>query len=358
MIEKLKEIISYFESLENKMADTGLVNDQKLYTEMAKEHRRLSPIVEKSNEYLKISEQIKDDLKILDGDDKDLKDIAKSEIEDSEKSLTKLENELKILLLPHDPTDDKNTIIEIRAGTGGDEAALFAADLYRMYTHFAESNHWKYEVMDSNAIGIGGFKEIIFSVKGEGVYGLMKYESGVHRVQRVPKTETSGRVHTSAATVAILPEAEEADIEVVDADLKIDTYRASGAGGQHVNKTESAIRITHIPTGLVVTCQDETSQHKNKAAALKVLRSRLLAAEQDKIAKERAAARKNMVSTGDRSAKIRTYNFPQGRITDHRINFTAYNLEGVMNGQIDSIIENLKLADQQAQLASFIDDHE
>ena len=358
MIEKLKEIISYFESLENKMADTGLVNDQKLYTEMAKEHRRLSPIVEKSNEYLKISEQIKDDLKILDGDDKDLKVIAKSEIEDSEKSLTKLENELKILLLPHDPTDDKNTIIEIRAGTGGDEAALFAADLYRMYTHFAESNHWKYQVMDSNAIGIGGFKEIIFSVKGEGVYGLMKYESGVHRVQRVPKTETSGRVHTSAATVAILPEAEEADIEVVDADLKIDTYRASGAGGQHVNKTESAIRITHIPTGLVVTCQDETSQHKNKAAALKVLRSRLLAAEQDKIAKERAAARKNMVSTGDRSAKIRTYNFPQGRITDHRINFTAYNLEGVMNGQIDSIIENLKLADQQAQLASFIDDHE
>ena len=358
MIEKLKEIISHFESLENKMADTGLVNDQKLYTEMAKEHRRLSPIVEKSNEYLKISEQIKDDLKILDGDDKDLKVIAKSEIEDSEKSLTKLENELKILLLPHDPTDDKNTIIEIRAGTGGDEAALFAADLYRMYTHFAESNHWKYEVMDSNAIGIGGFKEIIFSVKGEGVYGLMKYESGVHRVQRVPRTETSGRVHTSAATVAILPEAEEADIEVVDADLKIDTYRASGAGGQHVNKTESAIRITHIPTGLVVTCQDETSQHKNKAAALKVLRSRLLAAEQDKIAKERAAARKNMVSTGDRSAKIRTYNFPQGRITDHRINFTAYNLEGVMNGQIDSIIENLKLADQQAQLASFVDDHE
>ena len=224
-----------------------------------------------------------------------------------------------------------------------------------MYTHFAENNDWKYDVMDSNSIGIGGFKEIIFSVKGEGVYGLMKFESGVHRVQRVTKTETSGRVHTSAATVAVLPEAEEADIEVFDADLKIDTYRASGAGGQHVNKTESAIRITHIPTGLVVTCQDETSQHKNKAAALKVLRSRLLAAEKDKIAKERAEARKNMVSTGDRSAKIRTYNFPQGRITDHRINFTAYNLEGVMNGQISSIIENLKLADQQAQLASFVE---
>ena len=355
MIDKLKEIITHFQSLENKMADTSLINDQKLYTEMAKEHRRLSPIVEKSNQYLIIADQIEDDLVILDSNDKDLKDIAKSEIEDLEQSLAKLEDELKILLLPHDPTDDKNTIIEIRAGTGGDEAALFAADLFRMYTHFAENNDWKYEVMDSNSIGIGGFKEIIFSVKGEGVYGLMKFESGVHRVQRVPKTETSGRVHTSAATVAVLPEAEEADIEVFDADLKIDTYRASGAGGQHVNKTESAIRITHIPTGLVVTCQDETSQHKNKAAALKVLRSRLLAAEKDKIAKERAEARKNMVSTGDRSAKIRTYNFPQGRITDHRINFTAYNLEGVMNGQISSIIENLKLADQQAQLASFVE---
>ena len=355
MIDKLKEIITHFQSLENKMADTSLINDQKLYTEMAKEHRRLSPIVEKSNQYLIIADQIEDDLVILDSNDKDLKDIAKSEIEDLEQSLTKLEDELKILLLPHDPTDDKNTIIEIRAGTGGDEAALFAADLFRMYTHFAENNDWKYEVMDSNSIGIGGFKEIIFSVKGEGVYGLMKFESGVHRVQRVPKTETSGRVHTSAATVAVLPEAEEADIEIFDSDLKIDTYRASGAGGQHVNKTESAIRITHIPTGLVVTCQDETSQHKNKAAALKVLRSRLLAAEKDKIAKERAEARKNMVSTGDRSAKIRTYNFPQGRITDHRINFTAYNLEGVMNGQISSIIENLKLADQQAQLASFVE---
>ena len=229
---------------------------------------------------------------------------------------------------------------------------FFAADLYRMYSRFAERNSWEYEVIESNAIGIGGFKEIIFSVKGESVYGMMKFESGVHRVQRVPKTETSGRVHTSAATVAVLPEAEEADIEVMDTDLKIDTYRASGAGGQHVNKTESAIRITHIPTGIVVTCQDETSQHKNKASALKVLRSRLLASEQEKLAKERAAARRDMVSTGDRSAKIRTYNFPQGRITDHRINFTAYNLEGVMDGDIINIIENLKLADQQAQLAA------
>lgn len=355
MIDKLKGIIAHFESLELKMADPNLVNDQKLYTESAREHRRLSPVVEKSNQFIKITNQIDDDINILNSDDKELKEIAKAEIDDLQISLEKLEKELKVLLLPHDPTDDKNTIIEIRAGTGGDEAALFAADLYRMYTRFAERNSWKYSVMESNAIGIGGFKEIIFSVEGDGVYGFMKFESGVHRVQRVPKTETSGRVHTSAATVAILPEAEEADIEILNSDLKIDTYRASGAGGQHVNKTESAIRITHIPTGVVVTCQDETSQHKNKAAALKVLRSRLLAAQQEKIARERAKARKNMVSTGDRSAKIRTYNFPQGRITDHRINFTAYNLEGVMDGQINSIIENLKLADQQDQLASFVE---
>ena len=334
------------------MLDPDLMNDQTRYTEVAKEHRRLAPIVEKSKVYIATQEQIDDDNEILAGEDEELKDIAQAEIEELQADLGKQEEELKVLLIPHDPTDDKNTILEIRAGTGGDEAALFAADLFRMYSRFAERNGLKYEVLESNAIGIGGFKEIIFSVKGESVYGLLKFESGVHRVQRVPKTETSGRVHTSAATVAVLPEAEEADVEVVDADLKIDTYRASGAGGQHVNKTESAIRITHIPTGLVVTCQDETSQHKNKAAALKVLRSRLLAAEQEKLAKERAAARRDMVSTGDRSAKIRTYNFPQGRITDHRINFTAYNLEGVMDGDIADIIENLKLADQQAQLAS------
>ena len=355
MIDKLKEIIAHFKSLEKKMADPSLINDQKLYTEMAREHRRLSPIVEKSNQFISVSNQLNDDIEILKSDDNDLKEIAKTEIEELNKELEKLEKELKILLLPHDPTDDKNTIIEIRAGTGGDEAALFASDLYRMYTRFAERNSWKCSVMESNTIGIGGFKEIIFSVEGDGVYGLMKFESGVHRVQRVPKTETSGRVHTSAATVAVLPEAEEADIEVLDSDLKIDTYRASGAGGQHVNKTESAIRITHIPTGVVVTCQDETSQHKNKAAALKVLRSRLLAAQKEKIAKERATARKNMVSTGDRSAKIRTYNFPQGRITDHRINFTEYNLEAIMDGQISSVIENLKLAEQQDQLASFVE---
>ncbi|SVC98629.1 uncharacterized protein METZ01_LOCUS351483, partial [marine metagenome] len=315
-----------------------ILNDKNRYTEITKEYHHLNPIVEKSKNYVSIWEQINEDKEILAGDDEELKDIARADVEELEILIESLEKELKVLLLPHDPTDDKDTIIEIRAGTGGDEAALFAADLYRMYSRFAERNSWEYEVIESNAIGIGGFKEIIFSVKGESVYGLMKFESGVHRVQRVPKTETSGRVHTSAATVAVLPEAEEADIEVMDADLKIDTYRASGAGGQHVNKTESAIRITHIPTGIVVTCQDETSQHKNKASALKVLRSRLLASEQEKLAKERAAARRDMVSTGDRSAKIRTYNFPQGRITDHRINFTAYNLEGVMDGDINNII--------------------
>jgi peptide chain release factor 1 len=332
--------------------DPELLNNQSRYIEVAKEHRRFGPIIEKSKEYISVQEQIDDDNEILAGNDPELKGIAQAEIVELEETLSELEKGLKVLLLPHDPTDNKNTIIEVRAGTGGDEAALFAADIYRMYSRFAERNGWKYEVMESNAIGIGGFKEVIFSVSGEGVYGMMKFESGVHRVQRVPKTETSGRVHTSAATVAVLPEAEEADIEVVGADLKIDTYRASGAGGQHVNKTESAIRITHLPTGLVVTCQDETSQHKNKAAALKVLRSRLLAEEQDKLARERAVVRRDMVSTGDRSAKIRTYNFPQGRITDHRINFTAYNLDGVMDGDIGDIIENLKLADQQAQLAS------
>jgi len=352
MIDKLKDIIIHFESLETQMVDPELLNNQSRYIEVAKEHRRFGPIIEKSKEYISVQEQIDDDNEILAGDDLELKSIAQAEITELEEALSELEKGLKVLLLPHDPTDNKNTIIEVRAGTGGDEAALFAADIYRMYSRFAERNGWKYEVMESNAIGIGGFKEVIFSVSGEGVYGMMKFESGVHRVQRVPKTETSGRVHTSAATVAVLPEAEEADIEVVSADLKIDTYRASGAGGQHVNKTESAIRITHLPTGLVVTCQDETSQHKNKAAALKVLRSRLLAEEQDKLARERAIVRRDMVSTGDRSAKIRTYNFPQGRITDHRINFTAYNLDGVMDGDIGDIIENLKLADQQAQLAS------
>ena len=351
MIDKLQNIILHFEELEQQMIDPALINNQNKYKEITREHRRLAPVIDKSKNYISIAKQIEEGESILKGDDEELKIIVKDEIESLKDNIVKIEDELKFLLLPHDPNDDKNIILEIRAGTGGDEAALFAADLYRLYSRFAERNKWQYQVMESSPIGIGGFKELIVSINGEGAYGALKFESGVHRVQRVPKTETSGRVHTSAATVAVLPEAEEADVQIVDADLKIDTYRASGAGGQHVNKTESAIRITHLPSGLVVTCQDESSQHKNKAAALKVLRSRLLAAEQEQLAKERAAARKDMVSTGDRSAKIRTYNFPQGRITDHRINFTAYNLDGVMDGDINELIENLNLADQQLKLS-------
>ena len=351
MIDKLQDIIHHFEELEQQMIDPTLINNQNKYKEVTREHRRLAPVIAKSKNYISVSKQIEEGESILKGDDEDLKEIVKGEIEDLKDEVVKIEDELKILLLPHDPNDDKNIILEIRAGTGGDEAALFASDLYRLYSRFAERNKWQYQVMESSPIGIGGYKELIMSINGEGAYGALKFESGVHRVQRVPKTETSGRVHTSAATVAVLPEAEEADVQIVDAELKIDTYRASGAGGQHVNKTESAIRITHLPSGLVVTCQDETSQHKNKAAALKVLRSRLLAAQQEQLAKERAAVRKDMVSTGDRSAKIRTYNFPQGRITDHRINFTAYNLDGVMDGDIGELIENLILADQQLKLS-------
>ena len=351
MIDKLQNIILHYEELEQQMIDPALINNQNKYKEVTREHRRLAPVIDKAKNYISISKQIEEGESILKGNDEELKIIARDEIDSFKDSIVKIEDELKILLLPHDPNDDKNIILEIRAGTGGDEAALFAADLYRLYSRYAERNKWQYQVMESSTIGIGGFKELIMSVNGEGAYGALKFESGVHRVQRVPKTETSGRVHTSAATVAVLPEAEEADVQIVDADLKIDTYRASGAGGQHVNKTESAIRVTHLPSGLVVTCQDESSQHKNKAAALKVLRSRLLAAEQEQLAKERAAARKDMVSTGDRSAKIRTYNFPQGRITDHRINFTAYNLDGVMDGDISELIENLNLADQQLKLS-------
>ncbi len=281
-----------------------------------------------------------------------MKQIAQEELDELETKLITLEENLKVLLLPKDPNDNKNLILEIRAGTGGDEAALFAADLFRIYTRYAERKNWTLKVMDSSDTGIGGIKEAIVSIQGKGAFGMLKYESGVHRVQRVPKTETSGRVHTSAATLAVLPEAEDVDIEVNEADLKIDTYRASGAGGQHVNKTESAIRITHIPTGLVVTCQDESSQHKNRAAALKVLKSRLLAAEQEKVAQERAAERKSLVSTGDRSAKIRTYNFPQGRVTDHRINFTSYRLNEILDGDITELIEKLKIAEQQELMAA------
>ena len=352
MREKLDSIIKRYALLSEKMSDPKIYSDQSKLTPIAKEHSSLEQIVNVGKKYISINNQILDDKNIINGNDEDLKQIALEEINELEKALISIEEELKILLLPKDPNDDKNLILEIRAGTGGDEAALFAADLYRIYIRYAERNNWALKVLNSSDTGIGGIKEAIVSIQGKGAFGMLKYESGVHRVQRVPKTETSGRVHTSAATVAVLPEAADVDIDVKDSDLKIDTYRASGAGGQHVNKTESAIRITHIPSGLVVTCQDESSQHKNRAAALKVLKSRLLASEEDKLAKERSAERKILVSTGDRSAKIRTYNFPQGRVTDHRINFTTHRLNEILDGDILDLIENLKIADQQALMAA------
>ena len=352
MRKKLEAIIVKHAHLAEQMADPEIYGDQDKLTPIAIEHSAMEGIVNVGKLYISVLDQIADDKEILDGDDDDLKEIVQQELGDLVAQQENFEEEIKILLLPKDPMDNKNLILEIRAGTGGDEAALFAADLFRIYTRYAERNGWTFKIMNSSDTGIGGMKEAIVSMQGKGAFGMLKYESGVHRVQRVPKTETSGRVHTSAATVAVMPEAEDVDIEILDADLKIDTYRASGAGGQHVNKTESAIRITHIPTGLVVTCQDESSQHKNRAAALKVLKSRMLAAEQEKAAAERAAERRSLVSTGDRSAKIRTYNFSQGRVTDHRINFTTYRLNEILDGDITEIIEQLKIAEQQEHLAA------
>ena len=334
------------------MTKYEVLSNQKILSSIAKEHRSLEKVVKVAEQYISLLNQIDEDKEMLKQDDTELIELASEELPSLEIKKSILEDELKILLLPKNPNDDKNLILEIRAGTGGDEAALFASDLYRIYVRYAERNNWDYKIMDSSDTGIGGIKEVIISINGKGAFGMLKYESGVHRVQRVPKTENSGRVHTSAATVAVLPEAEDVDINVNDSDLKIDTYRASGAGGQHVNKTESAIRITHIPSGLIVTCQDESSQHKNRASALKVLKARLLDSEQKKAAEERAAERKSLVSTGDRSAKIRTYNFPQGRITDHRINFTSYKLHEVLDGDLNELIEKLKIAEQQELMSS------
>ena len=355
MRDKLESIIERYNSIQDQMAESEIISNPDKLKDLAKEYKQLEPVVLTGKKYIKILDQIIDCEAMINSDDDELKELAIEELTESKNRKLDLEKDLKIKLLPKDPLDNKNIILEIRAGTGGDEAALFAADLFRLYSHFSEKHSWDKELITSNEIGIGGFKEVIISLKGNGAYGMLKYESGVHRVQRVPETETGGRVHTSAATVAVLPEAEEVDVEINDVDLKIDTYRASGAGGQHVNKTESAIRITHIPSGLVVTCQDESSQHKNRAAALKVLRSRLLADQKAKAAADRAAERKSLVSTGDRSAKIRTYNFPQGRVTDHRINFTSYRLSEIMNGDIEEIIEKLKIAEQQEILSAETD---
>jgi len=344
MQARITELIKRYEQIAEELAHPEIIQNQKMYRELAKEHKDLAPIVEKGSEYLRILKNLSEDREILKGHDAELKELVRDEIEELETRANILSEELKLLLLPKDPNDNKNAIIEIRAGTGGDEAAIFAADLYRMYVKYAEQRGWKVEVLSSNASELGGFKEIIFLLSGENIYGRMKFESGVHRVQRVPITETQGRIHTSAATVAVLPEAEEVDIEINPADLRIDTYRSSGAGGQHVNKVETAIRITHLPTGLVVTCQDEKSQYKNKEKALKILRSRLMAMKEAELEAEIAAQRRSMVSTGDRSAKIRTYNFPQGRVTDHRINLTLYRLEEIMEGELDELIDALQLA--------------
>ena len=348
ILSKAKDIIVQYDNITQEMIHTDNVLNQAKITDLSKQRSAIEESYELSKQFVVLNKELSD-LEEL-SDEKEMEELVKSEKSILLKKITDLEQQLTKLLITNDPNDNKNAIIEIRAGTGGDEAALFAADLFRMYSKYAEKNGMSITVMDMNEIGVGGLKSIIFNIQGQKAYGLYKYEGGVHRVQRIPKTESGGRVHTSAATVAVLPEAEQAEIEINESDLKIDTYRASGAGGQHVNKTESAIRITHIPTGLVVTCQDESSQHKNKASALKVLRARLFALEQEKIDQDRDQMRKSLVSTGDRSAKIRTYNFPQGRITDHRINYTAHNLQDTLEGNLDHIIEKLKLEEDNSKL--------
>lgn len=350
MIEKLREIIQRQEDLAAAMSEPATAADPKKYAELAKEHSDLTEVVDRAKEYVTLWEHLIEDEEMAKGDDPELKELANDELPELRSQVQALEDELKILLLPRGPDDDKNTILEIRGGTGGEEAALFAADLYRMYTRFAERQNWATEILSLSESESGGIKEVILSIKGKGAYGELKYESGVHRVQRVPATEASGRIHTSAASVAVLPEANEVEVNIDPTDLKIDTYRASGAGGQHVNKTESAIRITHIPSGIVVTCQDEKSQHKNRTKAMKVLTARLYASQVDAQARQRADQRRIMVSTGDRSAKIRTYNYPQGRITDHRINLTLYKLAEITDGDLAELIESLRVQDRMERL--------
>ncbi|MEA1939846.1 MAG: peptide chain release factor 1 [Candidatus Caldatribacteriota bacterium] len=342
MFKKLEELEKEYEKLNGYLADPKIIADQSKFLEYAKKHAEISKEVLKYKEYKNVSKEIEENLKILsEENDFEFRKLIEEEIKKLEKNKEKLEKKLEKIMFPKDPSDKKNIIAEIRAGAGGDEAALFVGDLFRMYFHYAENNGWKTEIMSSSPTEIGGFKEIIFNIKGKEVYGKLKYESGVHRVQRVPTTESSGRIHTSTITVAILPEAEEIELEISSNDLKIDRFRSTGPGGQSVNTTDSAIRVTHIPTGLIVTCQDEKSQHKNKAKALRILRARLLnkkkKAEHDKIAQKR----KNQVGTGDRSERIRTYNFPQNRVTDHRINLTLHNLEGVLSGNLGTLISEL-----------------
>ncbi|MDT8400055.1 MAG: peptide chain release factor 1 [Bacteroidales bacterium] len=351
ILEKLQGVKERFEEVGRLITEPDTIADMKRYVKLNKEYKDLEPIVEAYNEYSNVISNIESARAILaDEKDPEMREMAKAELEELNAKLPEMEEEIKLLLLPADPEDDKNAIIEIRAGTGGDEASIFAGDLFRMYSKYCDERKWKIGVNTLTEGTVGGYKEIVFTVTGNGVYGVMKYESGVHRVQRVPQTETQGRVHTSAATVAVLPEADEFDVEVKQEDIRKDTYCSSGPGGQSVNTTYSAIRLTHIPTGIVVTCQDEKSQLKNLDRAIKELRTRLYNLEYQKYLDEISSRRKTMVSTGDRSAKIRTYNYPQGRITDHRINLTMYNLESVLNGNIQEIIDQLQMAENAERL--------
>lgn len=351
MFDKLELLVEKFEELENKIIDPEIMKDMNVWQKLAKEHSDMKPIVEKYREYSKHKKELEENKEMLkESLDDEMKELVKEEISNLEDSIEKEEQDLKILLLPKDPNDEKNVFMEVRAGTGGDEAGLFAEDLLRMYRMFADKQKWKTEIMSISEQGVGGIKEVVFLVKGKGAYSKLKYESGVHRVQRVPATESSGRIHTSAATVAVLPEVEDVDVVINQNDLRIDVYRASGNGGQCVNTTDSAVRITHIPTGVVVTCQDEKSQLKNKDKAMKILKSRLYEKYQEEQNKDIADARKSQIGSGDRSERIRTYNFPQGRVTDHRINMTIYQLDSFLNGDISKMIDALITSDQAKKM--------
>ena len=355
MVKKLEELSKRYDELNELIQDSALVKDAKRYKDVMREHSHLTQVMEAYGEYKEILQGIEDaQYLIKEEDDPEIKEMAKEEMKELEVRLPEMESKLKFLLIPPDPLEEKNIIMEIRGGTGGDEASLFAADLFRMYTRFAESKGWKYEIMDANETELGGYKEISFSISGKFVYGSLRWEAGVHRVQRVPETEAQGRIHTSAVTVAVLPEAEETEIEIRQEDLRIDVMRAGGNGGQCVNTTDSAVRLTHIPTGIVVIQQDEKSQLRNKEKAMRVLRARLFDLEESKKQAERSAARKNMVGSGDRSERIRTYNFPQNRVTDHRVNLTLYKLDQFMQGSLDEMIDTLNIFAKEAALKSSV----